>query len=557
MSAGPKTTSRKQAKKPEWVEWLNGLTGLEFLRVAAVGLLVALAAAVAGWWWAAPQWAALPTFPTIDWWAVGLSVAFLVELRVIWRRLVDAQPSEPPWWEEHTMLRAMQHAGVLKALRNDAGAPLVLARVSGPTVDQDGLSVAYRLPRVPGVHAAEVSKAQGALAAALRLPTARFTVTEHDGIGDQIRCALAPPPFTPVTRGPGWIYRKRAVSDPFIYAVDTRTGRDVTMPLFNKKGRFVGAGALVAGSSGYGKSALLRLVFAYARSIEGGILWMADGKAERGEDFERARHAADRSVCQIDRDAQTNYIGHVQALRAEVDRRYAAGGPHAPLIAVFDEYAALRRMIGKGPLLDAHDEDMEDIVQRCRGAGIFLVFATQHPSVDAIPSAIRDQCTVRLSFYMPAGRSLRMVFDEEPPKSDRPPMTPGRALVEVDGVLTHVLVDHLDDGPWAAWCEAQPAAGGPQDTQDAPQDAVGAVLSLPGELRRIVTAPMLVSELRGHLPPHLATGSDSRLSRELGVVLGRKPKHTDRGGLVTPEMVASMPSVLPSDRLTAETSPTL
>ncbi len=148
---------------------------------------------------------------------------------------------------------------------------------------------------------------------------------------------------------------------------------------------------LLGGEPGAGKSAALSLVVATAALDPTVKLWLFDGKL-----VELAGWAgcAERSVG-VDVDEAIEVLGR---LRAEMEDRYRVllsegrrkVGPTDCLhVVVVDELAHYLN----GPDRKQRTEVAEllrDLVSRGRAAGVIVVGATQKPSADVVPTALRD-----------------------------------------------------------------------------------------------------------------------------------------------------------------------
>ncbi|HEV2360167.1 MAG TPA: hypothetical protein VGS21_00550, partial [Acidimicrobiales bacterium] len=129
-------------------------------------------------------------------------------------------------------------------------------------------------------------------------------------------------------------------------------------------------------------------------------LWLFDGKlvellpfmavAERfvGADLEEASDALDA----LRREMEARF-GRLLARRS---RKVEQGDPEPIVVVVIDELAFYVAGTDKRQSQDFSDR-LRDIVARGRAAGIVVVAATQKPSTDLIPSALRDNFSFRLA----------------------------------------------------------------------------------------------------------------------------------------------------------------
>jgi hypothetical protein len=150
---------------------------------------------------------------------------------------------------------------------------------------------------------------------------------------------------------------------------------------------------LLGGEPGAGKSAALSLLIATAALDPDVTLWLLDGKRVElatwngcarytvGPDLSEALHVL-RSL-QIDMDRRYDEL-LTRRLR-KVTRDFSLGLQ----VVVVDELAFYLN-VGDRRARQEFAELLRDLVARGRAAGIIVLAATQKPSVDIIPSALRD-----------------------------------------------------------------------------------------------------------------------------------------------------------------------
>ncbi|MHB8435486.1 MAG: FtsK/SpoIIIE domain-containing protein [Acidimicrobiales bacterium] len=150
---------------------------------------------------------------------------------------------------------------------------------------------------------------------------------------------------------------------------------------------------LFGGEPGGGKSVTLSVLVAAFALDPSVTLWLFDGKLVELAPWSGC---AERFVGPD----VTLAISVLQELRAEMDRRYGElvarkvkkvtpGDGLSLNVVVIDELALYVAGIDK-KLADRFTELLRDLVARGRAAGIIVIAATQKPSIDIVPSALRD-----------------------------------------------------------------------------------------------------------------------------------------------------------------------
>jgi hypothetical protein len=182
---------------------------------------------------------------------------------------------------------------------------------------------------------------------------------------------------------------------------------------------------LVAGATGSGKSVFLRgllVELLRARTPEQLQLLIVDPKRLDFAPFAAAPHHRGAILHETDEALQTLQF----TLGAEIDLRqpilqragassasefYEAGGSLEELpqlVIVIDEFADL---VLAGSDRKAFSEMIQRYAQLTRAYGIFLVLATQRPSVDVITGSIKANLTARMAFALPSYRDSMTILD--------------------------------------------------------------------------------------------------------------------------------------------------
>jgi DNA segregation ATPase FtsK/SpoIIIE-like protein len=170
-------------------------------------------------------------------------------------------------------------------------------------------------------------------------------------------------------------------------------GEDVVIGL-------VGRHLLIGGETGAGKSGSLSVVLAAAAldpdcdicCFDGKLVelaaWRPVAKRVVGSDMTEANEALDDLLAEMNR--------RYEALLARGGRKVEQGDGERTLLVVIDELAFYVAN-GDKKAAQLFSEKLRDLVARARAAGIVVVAATQKPSADLIPSALRDNFGFRLA----------------------------------------------------------------------------------------------------------------------------------------------------------------
>lgn len=191
---------------------------------------------------------------------------------------------------------------------------------------------------------------------------------------------------------------------------------------------------LVAGTSGYGKTAFLRqaLVNLVVNEKQNLKLCLVDLKfgAEFGI-FKKCSMVEEFAI------HEKQVLDLCRKLEGIVEERYREFQAHdvvkisnyneefKPMsyyLVVIDEFATL----------SANSLIMEKLIylaRICRAAGVFFIFATQYPTTEAIPSALKFNCQSRIAFKVKTAINSRVIIDRDGAE-DLP--CPGRAILSTN-----------------------------------------------------------------------------------------------------------------------------
>jgi hypothetical protein len=324
---------------------------------------------IGSWWLAGSCWPVLGVFPI----AVVISLVTVVRpIRRAFGSLLARERARRRWY------RAC-HAAALPVFAKRTS-PQVLSARSVPAGDVLDVLVPY------GAAVADLEAGRDVLAAALhardvtvtRDPAnarkARVLVARRDPLGDG---DPIPWPYEGASRLSLW--------EPIPVGVG-EDGEAVTVSLVERN-------LLLGGEPGAGKSAALSLLVATAALDPNVTLWLLDGKRVELATWNGcARFAVGPDLGEA--------LGVLRSLQTDMDRRYdelltrrlrkvTRDSGLGLQVVVVDELAFYLN-VGDRKARQEFAELLRDLVARGRAAGIIVIAATQKPSVDLVPSALRD-----------------------------------------------------------------------------------------------------------------------------------------------------------------------
>lgn len=211
------------------------------------------------------------------------------------------------------------------------------------------------------------------------------------------------------------------------------------------------SGVVVGGVPGSGKTAGM-MVIVLALYLSGCCeLTIIDGKG--GQDWIWAKNAA-RDYVGDDLDAVHDLLlrsdDEMRSRLSSMRQRYGASNfwnispdRRPPLrVILIDEcqsFFDLKGILGGKPAKDKAGEILAaatDIVKKGRSAGFLLFAITQKPTVESLPSALRDNCGLRICFRVSTPEAARAVLGDVPQGSpiptEIPPARRGGAVIGLD-----------------------------------------------------------------------------------------------------------------------------
>ncbi|GIH14709.1 hypothetical protein Raf01_28810 [Rugosimonospora africana] len=235
--------------------------------------------------------------------------------------------------------------------------------------------------------------------------------------------------------------------DPMFIGID-EFGQAVTLDL-------VFHNILVGGEPGGGKSGLLNTITAYAAMADNTRLVLFDGKLVElgpwmdiadefvGPDLEHALSVLRRLQVVIN--------NRYAWLRAQRRRKLDRQDRMSVILVVLDELALYSATYGTKDQREEFDRLLRDVVARGRACGVPVVAATQRPSVDIIPTSLRDLFGYRAAFRCTTINSSDIVLGRDWASqgysaSDIDPENRGMAyLLAETGVPRRIKAAYLND----------------------------------------------------------------------------------------------------------------
>ncbi|KGR74907.1 FtsK/SpoIIIE domain-containing protein [Ureibacillus sinduriensis] len=184
---------------------------------------------------------------------------------------------------------------------------------------------------------------------------------------------------------------------------------------------------IIAGATGYGKSAILKLVVTTLidQQPDNAELSLIDLKG--GSAFHRFRNCKQVKYYSRDPESAEDFLKNVQIDMQKSFEKVVDNGfedvKEAKIkkrhFIIIDEAADLSEYA------DAMDI-ITDIARRGRSAGFYLIFCTQYPTAQVIPSQTKRNIIARLCYAVDTDTASRVVLDEG--GADKLPDIPGRGI---------------------------------------------------------------------------------------------------------------------------------
>jgi hypothetical protein len=345
------------------------------------------------------------------------------------------------WWRQEALGAALVSAGILPAPKD--GRPLPKVRFRGKRqADAAGTAVTFALPKVAGgshVVYADCAPRRSQLAAALRVPLALFE--------------LSPVPESPPNVIRIWVGNAQSSAtvpaavgkcEPTKSSGNVRIGRGSTGQVVELATNE--SNCLIAGVPGSGKTSLARILLAHYLLDESAIIFLLDGKGSR-KDYGSAKGLCARYVSGVEETAVEDTVEMLKAVLDIVRGRNAAGSEECPpgVLVLLEEYQDIRASADKA-VKEELDVLLGRIVRMGRAIGVVVVVSTQRPSVDDLPSGVRNLINQRVALQLRNGADAALVLGQAPTLAL--PTRRGEALLTTPVSTLSVQLDRLTDAAW-------------------------------------------------------------------------------------------------------------
>lgn len=184
---------------------------------------------------------------------------------------------------------------------------------------------------------------------------------------------------------------------------------------------------IIAGATGYGKSAILKLITTTLIEqqpdntelslidLKGGSAFHRFKNCKQVKYYSRDPKSAQDVLVKVQNDMQESFekvvdSGYEDVKEAKIKKRH---------FIIIDEAADLSDY-------SFAMEIITDIARRGRSAGFYLIFCTQYPTAQVIPSQTKRNIIARLCYVVDTDTASRVVLDES--GADKLPDIPGRGI---------------------------------------------------------------------------------------------------------------------------------
>jgi hypothetical protein len=214
-----------------------------------------------------------------------------------------------------------------------------------------------------------------------------------------------------------------------------------------------------------------------------------------------------------------------------VRERNADTGNHDGILVILEELQDVRAAASKTTRARI-DVALGRIVRMGRAVGVHVLVSTQRPTVDDVPSGVRNLITQRVALITRNAADTAIVLGVQP--TGRMPAHPGQAFIATPQGVRGVVLDHLDDVGWAL-VVAHATAARPPVTRGhtEPEAETDAQPDLLGEARHALEAAdggmLSPADLLATIGPAVGITSAPVLAKRLAAVgLSSRALHAGR-----------------------------
>jgi len=174
---------------------------------------------------------------------------------------------------------------------------------------------------------------------------------------------------------------------------------------------------LIAGTTGGGKSVLLRSVITSLITLKHAELFLVDFQRVELGIFKRCacvrsfissplefaklvtelRKESERRIDLFERQNLVNITGYNKKAKKKL--------PY--IVMVIDEFATLSEKQYKGIL-----DSLKVLTAQCRKCGIHIILCTQHPTIDVVPGSLKCNIPTRISLKVSTAQDSRVILDK-------------------------------------------------------------------------------------------------------------------------------------------------
>lgn len=208
-------------------------------------------------------------------------------------------------------------------------------------------------------------------------------------------------------------------------------GYEVMLPLFTKSG---GSTTLIGGNPGQGKSSAVKIILAGCINSNSCIIWF-DPKS--GADAYPFKDRVEIVSNPKEPNEFLTYLTRVQEIIYQRNQIISQGyriGVLPKIVLFIDEWALLSSL-GTKQEQQLMQTEIRNLAATGRSANVSLVLATQRPTSVNIDVATRELSNNRVAFQVGDTHASEAILGQTGAESKVTPLSPGQALVWLDGQL--------------------------------------------------------------------------------------------------------------------------